>query len=82
MEENKLLFVWNDPEALPPIPGQRPPREKHCFDGEWSERHVDKLSVHTRCRVANPAGRAKRQAISVRGSHWLHRARGVSACPA
>ncbi|HUH38597.1 MAG TPA: Rieske 2Fe-2S domain-containing protein [Spongiibacteraceae bacterium] len=50
MEENNLLFVWNDPEDLPPIEGQEPPRIDDCFSGEWTEWHMDKITIHTNCR--------------------------------
>ena len=30
-EENKLLFIWNDPEGNPPEPGEIVPREEVCF---------------------------------------------------
>ena len=60
MEENKLLYVWNDPEGLPPIAEQAPPREPHCFDTQWSAWHMDKMTIHTNCRelVDNMADRA------------------------
>ncbi len=36
-EENKQLFVWNDPEENPPPPEVVVPRHEGCFDGKWSE---------------------------------------------
>ncbi|CAB3785856.1 3-ketosteroid-9-alpha-monooxygenase, oxygenase component [Paraburkholderia caffeinitolerans] len=49
-EQNKLLFVWHDPEggeppesvAIPPIPA--------CESDEWSDWVVDKMVIGTNCR--------------------------------
>ena len=37
LEENKSLFVWNDPEENAPPPEVAPPRIEGCTNGEWSE---------------------------------------------
>lgn len=50
LEENKLLFVWNDPEGNPPPPECAPPRIDDCFSGEWSEWDMQTLSIPTNCR--------------------------------
>lgn len=50
LEENRLLFVWNDPEGNPPIEEQRIPRVDACFDGEWAEWAVAELKIETNCR--------------------------------
>ena len=50
LEENHLLFVWNDPENGPPIPEQRPPQEEHCFSEDWSDWHIEKMTIHTNAR--------------------------------
>lgn len=50
LEENKLLFVWNDPENNPPILEQRPPRIDACFDPNWSEWQIEMFDIHTNCR--------------------------------
>ncbi len=50
MEENHLLFVWNDPEGNPPIEEQRIPRIDDCFSGEWSDWQIEKMQINTNCR--------------------------------
>jgi 3-ketosteroid 9alpha-monooxygenase subunit A len=50
LEENNLLFVWNDPEGNPPIEEQRIPRIEACFDGEWSPWTIEMFEIHTNCR--------------------------------
>jgi len=46
MEENHLLFVWNDPEGNAPIEEQRIPRIHACFGGEWSEWSIELYEVN------------------------------------
>lgn len=43
LEENKLLFVWHDPEGNPPPPEVTIPRIEGLFDGTWSDWD---MSVH------------------------------------
>ena len=50
LEENQLLFVWNDPEGNPPIAEQRIPRIDASFSDEWAEWEVAELRIETNCR--------------------------------
>jgi 3-ketosteroid 9alpha-monooxygenase subunit A len=50
LEENNLLFVWNDPEGNPPIEEQRPPRIDACFSSDWSPWAIEMFDIHTNCR--------------------------------
>lgn len=50
MEENKLLFVWNDEEGRPPIEQQRIPRIDDVFSDQWSGWHMSKMTVYTHPR--------------------------------
>ena len=51
LEENNLLFIWNDHENNPPIPEQRIPRIDDCFSKEWSEWYVDEpIRIETNSR--------------------------------
>ncbi|WP_166365283.1 Rieske 2Fe-2S domain-containing protein [Pseudomonas akapageensis] len=50
MEENQLLFIWNDPEGNPPIAEQRIPRIDACFNDEWAVWEVAELKIDTNCR--------------------------------
>ena len=50
MEENHLLFIWNDPEGNPPIEEQCIPRIDDCFSDEWSLWHMSKMHIKTNCR--------------------------------
>ena len=51
MEENNLLFVWNDYENNPPIPEQRIPRIDDCFSDEWTNWYMDEpIEIGTNCR--------------------------------
>ena len=49
-EQNDLLFIWNDPEGLPPPPEVAIPRINACFSGEWTEWAVRKMVIHNHCR--------------------------------
>jgi 3-ketosteroid 9alpha-monooxygenase subunit A len=50
LEENKLLFVWNDPEGNPPIAEQRMPRIDACFSDDWSPWRIELFHIETNCR--------------------------------
>jgi len=50
IEENGLVFVWNDPEGSPPIEEQRPARMEDYHSGEWSEWTMAKFNIKTNCR--------------------------------
>lgn len=50
MEQNGLLFVWNDPEGNPPIPGQEPRRIEDYYSGEWTDWNVTKITIESNCR--------------------------------
>lgn len=50
VEENGLLFVWNDPEGNEPLPEQKPRRIDDYFSGEWTDWVVEKMTIHTNCR--------------------------------
>jgi 3-ketosteroid 9alpha-monooxygenase subunit A len=49
-EENKLLFVWNDPEGTSPSEELAIPRLEACFSDEWSEWVMEKWTINTNCR--------------------------------
>lgn len=49
-EENKLLFVWNDPEGKAPSPNLAIPRIDACYSDEWSDWMVRKWTVNINCR--------------------------------
>lgn len=50
MEMNGLLFVWHDPEGLPPIAEQTPRRIDDYYSGEWSNWHIAKFTINSNCR--------------------------------
>ena len=50
LEENNLVFVWNDPEQKEPIPSQRPHRTDDCFSPEWTPWSIEKMRIETNCR--------------------------------
>lgn len=50
LEENGLLFVWNDPEGNPPIEAQRPRRIDDYFSGEWTDWIATQFTIHSNCR--------------------------------
>lgn len=50
MEENGLLFVWNDHENLEPIPGQEPSRSEDYHSGEWTDWVMNRIPIQTHCR--------------------------------
>ena len=50
LEENHLLFVWYDPEGLPPIEDQRPPRIDDLFDPTWTIWQMDLMTINTNSR--------------------------------
>jgi 3-ketosteroid 9alpha-monooxygenase subunit A len=49
-EQNKLLFVWNDPEDSPPPAEVSIPRIDACFSSEWSDWVIEKWTINTNCR--------------------------------
>lgn len=49
-EQNKLLFVWNDPENNPPPPELAIPRINAVFSGEWSDWEIITWRINTNCR--------------------------------
>lgn len=50
MEENKLLFVWNDAEGNAPIPEQRMPRIDDVFSDDWSDWFFHDITVNSHPR--------------------------------
>jgi len=50
IEQNKLLFVWNDPEGNAPSPEVAIPRIDACYSDEWTEWAVVKWTINTNCR--------------------------------
>lgn len=50
LEENQLLFVWNDPEGNSPIAEQSIPRIDASYSDEWAEWEVAELQIATNCR--------------------------------
>jgi len=50
LEENGLLFVWNDPEGNPPIAAQRPQRNEDYFSGAWTDWATAQFTIHSNCR--------------------------------
>ncbi|WP_216205869.1 Rieske 2Fe-2S domain-containing protein [Amycolatopsis aidingensis] len=51
MEENKQLFVWNDPEGNPPPDDVVIPRIEGVFNGEWSNWTWDSVLIEgANCR--------------------------------
>jgi len=50
LEENKQLFVWNDPEGNPPPPDVTIPHLEGCFDGEWSDWAWKSTEIETNIR--------------------------------
>lgn len=49
-EQNKLLFVWNDPEGKPPARELDIPRIEACYSDDWTEWVIEKWSIKTNCR--------------------------------
>jgi 3-ketosteroid 9alpha-monooxygenase subunit A len=51
LEENRQLFVWNDPQGAPPPPGVTIPRIEGAFSAEWSSWTWDSIRVEgANCR--------------------------------
>ncbi|RQS57909.1 Rieske 2Fe-2S domain-containing protein [Burkholderia sp. Bp8984] len=50
MEQNRLLFVWNDPEGNGPDPAVEIPRIDACFSDAWSDWAIVKWVIDTNCR--------------------------------
>lgn len=51
LEENKQLFVWNDPQGNPPPANVIIPRIEQAFDGEWSNWTWDSVVIdNANCR--------------------------------
>lgn len=50
LEENQLLFVWNDPEGHDPLPEYAPPRIDDCYSDEWTGWTVEKIFIPINAR--------------------------------
>ena len=49
-QENKLLYIWNDPEGGEPTADVAMPRLAPVFSDEWSEWSIVKWDIKTNCR--------------------------------
>jgi 3-ketosteroid 9alpha-monooxygenase subunit A len=49
-EQNKLLFVWNDPEGKAPSRELDIPRIDACYSDEWTDWVIEKWTINTNCR--------------------------------
>jgi|ERR1700722_20307733 3-ketosteroid 9alpha-monooxygenase subunit A len=49
-EENKLLFVWNDPEHSIPTREVAMPRIPACFSDDWNDWVFEQWTVNSNCR--------------------------------
>jgi 3-ketosteroid 9alpha-monooxygenase subunit A len=49
-EQNKMLFVYNDPEGHPPPPNVAIPRMAQAFSPEWSDWSLVKWTIKNNCR--------------------------------
>lgn len=49
-EQNKLLFVWNDPENLEPPEDVTIPQEAECFDEGWTDWVLEENKIDINCR--------------------------------
>ena len=49
-EQNKMLFVWNDPEGAAPPQEVAIPRIEQVFSPEWSDWSVVKWTIKNNCR--------------------------------
>ncbi|VVE70087.1 3-ketosteroid-9-alpha-hydroxylase [Pandoraea captiosa] len=50
MEQNHLLFVWNDPEGNPPDPLVAIPRIEACFSDRWTRWKIEEWTINTNVR--------------------------------
>ena len=50
LEQDGMLFVWNDPEGNPPIAEQAPPVITKLDEGEWTDWVWNEMLVNTNCR--------------------------------
>ena len=50
MEQNKLLFIWNDPEGDAPDQNITIPKEAACFSDNWSDWVVEENIISINCR--------------------------------
>jgi 3-ketosteroid 9alpha-monooxygenase subunit A len=50
LEQDGMLFVWNDPERRPPPPEVTIPRVEGATSDEWSDWHWYTTVVHSNCR--------------------------------
>ncbi|NLP64871.1 Rieske 2Fe-2S domain-containing protein [Paraburkholderia sacchari] len=50
LEQNQLLFVWNDPEGNPPDPRVEIPRINACFSDQWTDWKIVNWRIATNVR--------------------------------
>lgn len=60
MEENQLVFVWNDPDGGPPIEEQAIPRIEEVYEEVWTPWVIRRVIVNSNCRelIDNMADKA------------------------
>ena len=60
MEENELVYVWNDPDGGPPIEGQRIAHESVLDEFSWTPWVIHRVTVESNCRelIDNMADKA------------------------
>jgi 3-ketosteroid 9alpha-monooxygenase subunit A len=49
-EQNKLLFVWNDPEGSQPTGEFAIPRIDACYSEDWTDWVIETWTINTNCR--------------------------------
>jgi len=71
MEENELVYVWNDPDGGPPIEEQAIPREPETYDENWTPWVIRRVNVNSNCRelIDNMADKA--HFVPVHGSEEI-----------
>lgn len=78
MEENELVYVWNDPDQGQPIPEQAIPREAEVYDENWTPWVIRRVPVASNCRELLDNMADKAHFVPVHGSEEISYFQNIS----
>jgi 3-ketosteroid 9alpha-monooxygenase subunit A len=78
IEQNQLVFVWNDPDGGPPLAEQEIPRDEEVFEDTWTPWVIQRVQVGSNCRelIDNMADKA--HFGPVHGSQSINKFKNIS----
>ncbi len=79
VQENQLVYIWNDPDGGEPIPEQAIPRDEEVFEDVWTPWVIRRVQVNSNCRelIDNMADKA--HFVPVHGSEEVTKFVNISS---